>query len=91
MSDLCPLLHHSIGILSNGICMLFSRSLLLELLSMYPVVVRRKLSYCTWNTHRGPVLVGRRGETVVDIDFDPVRVGLVERPCWLARDRSAGM
>jgi len=30
-------------------------------------------------------------ETVVDIDFDPVRVDLIERPCRLASDRSTGM
>ena len=28
---------------------------------------------------------------IVDIDFDLVRVGLVERPCRLASDRSTGM
>jgi hypothetical protein len=62
---------------------------------MFPVMVRRKLSYCPcWtgsNAHRRPVLVGRGAETVVDIDFDPVRVDLVERPCRLASDRSTGM
>jgi hypothetical protein len=64
---------------------------LLEFLSMIPVMVRRKLSCCPcWNAHRRPALVERE-ETVVDIDIDPVRVGLVERPCRLASDRSTGM
>jgi hypothetical protein len=56
---------------------------------MFPVMVRRKLSYCPQNAHRRPVLVGRG--SVVDIDFDPVRVGLVERRYRLASDRSTDM
>src|ERR1700733_1313836 len=90
MSDLCPL-HHSTDILSSGIRMLFLLPFLLELLAMFPVVVRRKLSYCTWNAHRRPALVGRRGGDCSRYRFYPVRVGLAERPCRLASDRSTGM
>lgn len=37
------------------------------------------------------MLVGRGAETVVDIDFDLVRVNFVERQCRLASDRSTVM